>query len=407
MCLHNRGSGLSIVHVTMSQNSTSRPTRAAAIDLMRGASVLGIILLHLNIRVPFERSAVGQSLSKPLSSCLFWSGYHAVSVFFVISGFLITTRVEARDGSVSRVDVGAFYRRRFARIAPCLLLFCAVQSALQGAGVAGFAPTIQNAKVSLTCTVFSALTFHLNWLEAVYGYLPGAWDVLWSLCIEEVFYLGYPLILRGVRRLALVVALCFGFIAVGPFSRVAWSNNEIWADHAYLSCMGEIALGCLAALYVRRRVPSQAGALALFIAGCSALSLVFYFKRMMRDLHLYAAGLDVTVLALGAACVLIAVTASRPLARVSEHRAFRLLTWLGRNSYEVYLSHLFIILPATHLFELAKSSPNLLPGFYLCVIVACALLGALITEAFSKPLERKLSGPADLRVSASNSQETA
>lgn len=75
--------------------------------------------------------------------------------------------------------MGAFYRIRFARIAPALALFLVVQSSLQSAGATGFSDLHPSA--SVPATIFSVLTWHLNWLEAKVGYLPGAWDVLWSL----------------------------------------------------------------------------------------------------------------------------------------------------------------------------------------------------------------------------------
>src|SRR3954471_15110792 len=162
--------------------SATRPaTRNAGIDVLRGWAVLSVILLHLNLRIPFAGSALGRSLPQPLSRLLFWSGHWAVMVFFVISGFLITWTSEARWGALRAVNVAAFYRIRFARIAPMLALFVLAQSLLQAMGVSGF--TDPKPAASLATTVFSVLTFRLNLLEAQVGYLPGAWDVLWSLCV--------------------------------------------------------------------------------------------------------------------------------------------------------------------------------------------------------------------------------
>ena len=86
---------------------------------------------------------------------------------------------------------GKFYRIRFARIAPLLLLLLAVLSLLHLGNVQGF--RIPAKTTTLPRALFAALTYHLNWLEALHGYLPGNWDVLWSLSVEEMFYLFFPL----------------------------------------------------------------------------------------------------------------------------------------------------------------------------------------------------------------------
>ena len=233
------------------------------------------------------------------------------------------------------------------------------------------------------------LTFRLNWLEAKIGYLPGAWDVLWSLCVEELFYLGFPLLARATRHRFVLYAALVGFVVAGPFARVSKSSNEMWQDHSYLSCMGEIAIGCLAASLARRHVPSKRGAGLLLLGGVGLMVLVLYFRHAVRALGLYDLGLDVTVLSCGTAAVLIALSAIPAWPRATNHDAFFSLRWLGRNSYEVYLSHLFVILPASLLWKRLGSSAGI-PLFYAAVLLICAALGELLARGFSKPLSQRL-----------------
>jgi peptidoglycan/LPS O-acetylase OafA/YrhL len=164
-----------------------------------------------------------------VNRALFNNGYYAVKVFFVISGFLITTNILRRWGSLSSVDVNAFYKLRFARIAPCLLALLVILSVLHGAGAEGF--VIDSGKATLSEALFSATTFHLNVLEIRVGYLPASWDVLWSLSIEEVFYLGYPLLCRFISDRRLLALLATGLIIAGPFARTTWAGgNELAED---------------------------------------------------------------------------------------------------------------------------------------------------------------------------------
>jgi peptidoglycan/LPS O-acetylase OafA/YrhL len=381
------GTGRIKVEQTEEVSASRDTTRNGGIDVLRGWAVLSVMLLHLNIRIPFVGSALGRSLPKPVSRLLFWSGSWAVLVFFVISGFLITTMTEARWGALTRVNLPAFYRIRFARIAPLLSLFVIVQSFLQSARVSGFSDPAPTA--SLATTLFSVLTFRVNWLEAKVGYLPGAWDVLWSLSVEELFYLGFPVLARVARPRFVLYAVLLGFAVAGPFARVSKSSNELWQDHSYLSCMGEIAIGCLAASLARRHAPSKIAAGVLLCAGGGLMLLVLYFRHAVKALRLYEFGLDVTVLSCGTSAVLIALSAMPTWARASNQLAFAPLRWLGRNSYEVYLSHLFVILPASLLWQrLGSSFP--IPLFYALVILVCAFLAELIARGFSKPLTQRL-----------------
>src|SRR6185312_4588086 len=151
------------------------------------------------------------------------------------------------------VRVGGFYWLRFTRIYPSLLLLLAVLSILHIAGVQGF--VIDPARSSLERAIFAALTFHFNWLEGTRGYLPGAWDVLWSLSVEEAFYLVYPLACVCLRREALVV--CVLAIVCGPISRTAIGEDPPWDEYAYASCVDCLSWGCLAAWLQHRATMSE------------------------------------------------------------------------------------------------------------------------------------------------------
>ena len=122
----------------MPTTSPEYKSRNNGIDILRGLSILSVILLHFNIRVPFSETFIGAQFPKMLYSLLFWSGFYGVCVFFVISGFLITTSALNKWGSLPNINMKQFYSMRFARIIPLLVLLLVVLSTLHLGGVSGF-----------------------------------------------------------------------------------------------------------------------------------------------------------------------------------------------------------------------------------------------------------------------------
>ncbi len=150
--------------------------RFDGIDVLRGLSILSVVLLHLWLRMRFAGFGLGSWLPGWIAFRIFRNGGNGVTVFFAVSGFLITLTSLRRFGSLAKMRPAIFYRIRFARIAPLLLLLLAVLSVLHLVHADGF--RIRATTASLPRALLAALTFHLNWLEAIRGYLPANWDVL-------------------------------------------------------------------------------------------------------------------------------------------------------------------------------------------------------------------------------------
>jgi peptidoglycan/LPS O-acetylase OafA/YrhL len=364
----------------LKNNLSSTETRNDGIDMLRGFSILLVILLHCFIHMPFAHSIFPERLI----NIIFRSGYYGVIIFFVISGFLITTTSLRKWGGLNNMRGSQFYKMRFARIIPCLLVLLLALSALDIFGVNGF--VIHT--TSLGQAIFSALTFHINWLEAKTGYLPGNWDVLWSLSVEEIFYLFFPLVCLTLKKRSHFMVAMLIFIILGPFARTVFTGNVIWSDHSYLSCMDGIAVGCLAALFANGVNLNRKIFLRTLFAGLSLFIFVFIFRKQAYDLGLTKTGLNVTILEFGVGMILISMhewcgkngnLGAWPMA------PFR---WLGRNSYEIYLTHSFIIiLLASFLFN-AKQSTSIIIILYAITIILSGILGQLISTYFSEPLNR-------------------
>ena len=172
--------------------------RDPGIDLLRGLSIVLVVMHHVGLRIPLKTGVLAAFLPRWCLNAMIYNGSEAVFIFFVISGFLITTHSLMRWGRLGSLDARAFYTRRVARILPPLLILVTVLSLLHLLGARDYA--ITKATQSLPRAILAALGLHLNWYEGLTGYLPGNWDVLWSLSIEELFYLGFPLLCLGLRR---------------------------------------------------------------------------------------------------------------------------------------------------------------------------------------------------------------
>jgi peptidoglycan/LPS O-acetylase OafA/YrhL len=360
-------------------------TRLDGVDILRGLAILFVLMNHVNMRLLIARVPYSQKLPEQLVSSLVWNGQFGVQIFFAVSGFLITSTTFRRWGSLSNINVRDFYLLRFARIAPLLLLLLLVLSALHFAGVPDFVVPAKTG--GLGRALLAALTFHVNVLEARRGYLPGNWDILWSLSVEEMFYLFFPPLCRFLGRGKLLIMLLLGFVAIGPFARTAFTHgNEVWREYSYLGGMDAIALGCLTALIASRAHFSRRVLSLFFYAGTALFVFILCLTTLANRLGLERAGIDMTVLAIGT-CMLI-ITAAQT--QWNSPRALAPLLKLGQRSYEVYLTHMFVVFALFWVFVSAGKPLPGVPVLFLTVIIISGLLGDALARFYSEPMNRNL-----------------
>ncbi|MFH0131571.1 acyltransferase family protein [Variovorax sp. VaC1] len=364
------------------------PTRNFRIDILRGIAISLVLLLHFHLSYSLVDSPLAAVLPEEFIKSLARNGNYGVTMFFAVSGYLITSTTLRRYGSLGNVDVRSFYAFRFARIVPCLVVALAV---IVGLGLLKQPAFMNVAKpgwpeVGYPVAVLSVLSFWHNVLMQHAWYFNYAMNIYWSLSVEEVFYLAFPLLCFGLKRQWAIVAVWAVAIVAGPVYRSFHADDEIYFMYGYLACFDAVAFGCCAALLAQHiRLDSWGGRQLQLAAAC--LVAVTY----LRGIH----GNEVfgfTVIAAGTAVLLIGAHNERVPGWALRSRALAALRWLGRHSYELYLFHI-IVLGLMRSFVPRGAMPAVwkLPamGFFVAASVAVAWG---IARFYSEPMNARLRG---------------
>jgi peptidoglycan/LPS O-acetylase OafA/YrhL len=242
------------------------------------------------------------------------AGMVGVSIFFVISGYLITALMLKEEAESGTVSLGAFYARRVCRIFPALLLYVCSLGLLDAVGAIKTNPG----------DALSSSLFLCNTTLVKCGY---HFEHLWSLAVEEQFYLFWPLLLIVSGRFRTpLVALVFviaAIIGVMPSMRIAgWINNG-----ASFAC---ISAGVLYALSPRLRSAFAITQRVPLWIWFVLLVMILPFARIRWD------SMDAVVL-LALPPTIVAAVLVRSGSLLPYRRAARALGGIGLISYSLYL----------------------------------------------------------------------
>lgn len=345
--------------VAKERPSPAEPRRRD-IQSLRAVAVLGVVLFHL---WPGRLSG----------------GYAGVDVFFVVSGFLITSHLLREVADRGTIALPAFWARRARRLLPAALLVLVVSAV----GTMLFVP--QSEWISFFTDIAASAGYVVNWVLAANAvdYLgaeaaPSVAQHYWSLSVEEQFYLLWPILIvlavvvaRRARSPRTAIAAVLGLITVASFATsVVWTASD--PQYAYFATpvrAWEFGTGALTAMIPaaaldairRRRVVSG----VLSVAGFAAILGTFVLYTSQTPFPGYAALLPV----LGTAAVIVAGDGA-PVTRWPA--ALPPVQWVGDVSYSAYLWHWppIVVLPyiTGHQLRLAEAVAILVATFGLAFL---------------------------------------
>jgi len=298
------------------------------LDGVRALAVTGVVLYHAGVSwVP--------------------GGFLGVDVFFVLSGYLITSMLLVERAGSGRIDLGRFWRGRARRLLPALALV--VLFALIAAS------TIARDDLQRTrADALASVVFMTNWQEIIasHSYFnafgrPSLLQHLWSLAVEEQFYLIWPLLLVGGLRW-LGRRRMFALTAVGALASTClmWAlyNPNLDPSRVYYGTdtrSSTLLVGALLAFaWPATRLHALASARARNVLdgiGVAALAgiLAVFWRASDYEPWLYRGGFLLVALCAG---MLVAVVV-HPAARLGAILGSRPLRWIGVRSYGIYLWH--------------------------------------------------------------------
>jgi peptidoglycan/LPS O-acetylase OafA/YrhL len=330
-----------------SAGEARRPFYHPELDVLRFAAFCAVFIAHAlpTANQPYLEHGIPHWTAALIARCA-RSGIFGVPIFFLLSSYLITTLLLREHAVSGRLDLKSFYVRRTLRIWPLYFFFLAISFwVLPALGWPRFSPAN---KVGFSL-------FLGNWSMMAFGIPEGSAPILWSISVEEQFYLFWPLLLAwfGVgrlRRMALILlalATCVR-IAVLPFHpswTTLWFNTFVQLD--------PIAIGALLALAFQPGLPRISAGARMALLGAALLLLL----TVGDHFGLTGRGMLLTypLVAAAASLILVAVLTDSPAGWLSRGP----LVYLGKISYGLYVYHGFMLNAAARIWPNSRTLKDL------------------------------------------------
>ena len=342
-----------------------------ALDGVRGAAAATVFIYHYGggARSPdFAFHIVGKTIH------LGWVG---VSLFFVLSGFLITgILLDSMQRPKWRVT---FYIRRALRIFP-LYYF-----ALLGAILVALLLNTSWSSISPLWPLF----FYLQDIpQLVHTWVLSPLFVVghfWSLAVEEQFYLVWPFLLSFASRRNALGPLCVSVYLMSLLFRVCIFGlhlNTEWATYFIMGRAGEMAAGGFLAASIRgseqERNRIVRGAKPLLLASAAGVIAIVWFTKETAAAEPWLATLGIALFTLVFTMLIALCLRPGITQRIFQTAALR---WLGKISYGIYVYHL--LLAPLYAWVTRQIFPNVTGRKYLVALAAVATVGTLLVASIS------------------------
>jgi peptidoglycan/LPS O-acetylase OafA/YrhL len=345
------------------REESSRQQFRPDIEGMRAIAV-GLVILFHAYRVPFTGGFVG------------------VDVFFVISGFLITSLLLKERDRTGRISILGFYARRVRRILPASALVVLVTVFATYAWLGFIAGN--NTALDAEWTAIFAANIHFGLVQTDYfGALlpPSPLQHMWSLGVEEQFYLIWPgvfLVLVLLTRMHHRKALCGGLSLIVGASLI-WSVkqtavNQTWAYFSPLTRAWELGLGALVAVLATLIAGIRQAWVPQVLAFGGLIGIALAAVLFTSDTRYPGSAAALPVVG---SAVLIAAGCANQRSIVGRALSTRPMQWVGARSYSMYLWHWpLLVIPAQYATKELSALQN--TGLVLLTVLASALTYRLV-----------------------------
>jgi peptidoglycan/LPS O-acetylase OafA/YrhL len=344
----------------------SQAGRIPVLDGVRGVAILLVIIFHGSETLPAALHA------RAFAAIAHEGGHLGVDVFFVLSGYLITSILVAEYKRTGRIDLRRFYLRRARRIFPAYYAYLAIVGALALGG-------------ALHVPLFGWLLSLFYLTDYSFGN-TAVWIVhSWSLAVEEQFYLFWPalIMLLGIAR---VQFFAFAVMFALPFVRLAtyvlFPHQRDSIDVMFHTRLDMLMFGAALSIGVAQgaipleRLAGRAGTAAAIVA---ASALVCGVLLAMRFHGVYLFTIGYTITGLGTATLIFCLL-SHPAWAATEMLSLRPFTALGRISYSLYLWQQLFLSPEN------QTITGRFPINFVAAILCAVASYYFIERPFFKPV---------------------
>jgi len=270
-------------------------------------------------------------------------GFLGVDIFFVLSGFLITSLLTEEFSRAGSIRLKDFYIRRALRLMPALLALISI-TALFGLIF------LRNPWVKETYQgIWLSLSYVSNWFYAFkYASADNPLGITWSLAIEEQFYLVWPLVLSNLlvcrlRTRWILYYLTLAIVLIALHRKLLWAH-EVFVGRLYYASdtrADSLLMGCLVGIIISKGPWLSRESFEPYLKFLAGVGFIFLTYMILtadwRDPMLYQCG-GFTLIAIALAVILMVIVLSPPKPVLLILR-FTPLVWFGQISYGLYLWH--------------------------------------------------------------------